>query len=204
MPLILNVSLEELQKITSFYILLDENKQIIVCSKALLKLCPDTSKIKELSEAFSFDPLTPNVPKELDSNDFIFIKHNESEITFRGVSFALNSDKLTLMALTPLVKNISELTSRGFSLSDFALHDTFFDSLLLMQAHENTVKQSQTYATALRQQLELEFYKKAVDESSMFVRTNTKGVITKVNDTFCRFSGYSKEELVGKTHKVIS
>ncbi len=204
MPLILNVSLEELQKITSFYILLDENKRIIVCSKALLKLCPDTSKIKELSEAFSFDPLTPNVPKELDSNDFVFIKHRESEITFRGVSFALNADKLTLMALTPLVKNISELTSRGFSLSDFALHDTFFDSLLLMQAHENTVRQSQTYAKALRQQLELEFYKKAVDESSMFVRTNTKGVITKVNDTFCRFSGYSKEELLGKTHKVIS
>lgn len=204
MPLILNITPEELQKITSFYILLDENKKIFSCSKALLKLCPDISNKDELSEAFLFDRLTPNDPKALDSNDFIFIEHKQSGIKFRGVSFALNEDKLTMMALSPLVKNIAELTSRGFSISDFALHDTFFDSLLLMQAHENTVKQSQTYAAALRQQLELEFYKRAVDESSMFVRTNTKGVITHVNETFCRFSGYSKEELLGHTHRVIS
>ncbi|GEM_PF-2921793 len=204
MPLILNITPEELQKITSFYILLDENKKIKLCSKALLKLCPDISTKGELFEAFLFDRLTPTDPKALDSNDFIFIEHKESGIKFRGVSFTLNEDKLTMVALSPLVKNIIELTSRGFSIADFALHDTFFDSLLLMQAHENTVKQSHTYAKALRQQLELEFYKRAVDESSMFVRTNTKGVITHVNDTFCRFSGYSKEELLGHTHRVIS
>jgi len=202
--LILNITPEELQKITSFYILLDDNRKIKFCSKALLKLCPDLSNKEELSEAFSFDPLTQNGLKELEGNDFIFIEHKESGLKFRGVSFVLSADKLTMLALSPLVKNIVELTSRGFSISDFAMHDTLIDSLLLMQAHENTVKQSKTYATALRQQLELEFYKRAVDESSMFVRTNTKGVITSVNDTFCRLSGYPKEELLGKTLKVIS
>jgi PAS domain S-box-containing protein len=202
--LILNITPEELQKITSFYILLDDKRKIKLCSKALLKLCPDLSNIEELSEAFSCDPLNQKGLKELEGNDFIFIEHKASGLKFRGVSFVLCADKLTMFALSPLVKNIVELTSRGFSISDFAMHDTLIDSLLLMQAHENTVKQSKTYATALRQQLELEFYKRAVDESSMFVRTNTKGVITTVNDTFCKLSGYPKEELLGKTLKVIS
>ena len=204
MSLILNITPEELQKITSFYILLDDKRKIKLCSKALLKLCPDLSNIEELSEAFSCDPLNQKGLKELEGNDFIFIEHKASGLKFRGVSFVLCADKLTMFALSPLVKNIVELTSRGFSISDFAMHDTLIDSLLLMQAHENTVKQSKTYATALRQQLELEFYKRAVDESSMFVRTNTKGVITTVNDTFCKLSGYPKEELLGKTLKVIS
>jgi PAS domain S-box-containing protein len=203
MSLRLNITPEELQKITSFFFLLDDRRKIKVWSKALLKLCPDLLNIEDLSEVFLFDPLTGSDLKGLDSNDFIFIEHKESGIKFRGVSFALDSNKLTLVALTPLVKNINELTSRGFSISDFALHDTLFDSLLLMQAHENTVKQSQTYATALRRQLELEFYKRAVDESSMFIRTNTKGEIINVNETYCRLSGYSKEELLGKTHRAI-
>lgn len=49
----------------------------------------------------------------------------------------------------------------------------------------------------------LEEYKKALDESSIVSKTNLAGIITYVNDNFCKISGYSKQELLGKNHNII-
>ncbi|WP_108061499.1 ATP-binding protein [Poseidonibacter lekithochrous] len=46
-------------------------------------------------------------------------------------------------------------------------------------------------------------YKKAVDASAIFSKTNNKGIITYVNDEFIRTSQYSEEELVGNNHSII-
>ena len=46
-------------------------------------------------------------------------------------------------------------------------------------------------------------YKDAVDDSSIVSKTDTKGIITFVNDRFCKISGYSKKELIGKPHNIV-
>lgn len=46
-------------------------------------------------------------------------------------------------------------------------------------------------------------YKKAVDSSSIVMKTDKTGVITYVNEAFEKISGYSKIELVGSTHRLI-
>lgn len=46
-------------------------------------------------------------------------------------------------------------------------------------------------------------YKNILDKSSLVTKTNTDGVITYVNDKFCKISGYSKDELIGKSHNII-
>ena len=49
----------------------------------------------------------------------------------------------------------------------------------------------------------LEEYKKAINESSIVSKTDLKGIITYVNDAFCKISGYTKEELLGKNHNIV-
>ncbi len=51
---------------------------------------------------------------------------------------------------------------------------------------------------------ELSDYKFALDESDIVAITNTKGIITKVNNKFCDISGYSIEELIGQDHRIIN
>lgn len=41
------------------------------------------------------------------------------------------------------------------------------------------------------------------DSDSIVSNTDLKGVITYVNDTFIRISGYSREELIGVPHNVV-
>jgi len=49
----------------------------------------------------------------------------------------------------------------------------------------------------------LEQYKEAIENSNIVSKTDTAGFITFVNDEFCRISGYSKEELIGRNHNVV-
>ncbi len=48
-----------------------------------------------------------------------------------------------------------------------------------------------------------EQYKEAIEGSNIVSRTDINGIITFVNDEFCRISGYSREELIGRDHNIV-
>ncbi len=57
-----------------------------------------------------------------------------------------------------------------------------------------------------RQQLvqELSAFKSALDQSAFVAITDAEGVITYVNDRFCEISGYSRDQAVGQTHRIVN
>lgn len=49
----------------------------------------------------------------------------------------------------------------------------------------------------------LDGYKTAIDNSSIVSKTDLKGIITYVNKMFCDVSGYSRSELMGRSHNIV-
>ena len=49
----------------------------------------------------------------------------------------------------------------------------------------------------------IEEYEKAINVSATFSRTDKRGRIVHVNDNFCKVNGYSKDELIGKSHNIL-
>jgi PAS domain S-box-containing protein len=46
-------------------------------------------------------------------------------------------------------------------------------------------------------------YKEAIESSNIVSKTDIDGIITFVNDEFCKISGYTRDELIGQNHNII-
>lgn len=65
----------------------------------------------------------------------------------------------------------------------------------------NEVLTEKKYAQTLH---ELKNIENALNQSTVVVITDQKGIITYVNDKFCALSKYNAEELIGKNHRIIN
>lgn len=71
------------------------------------------------------------------------------------------------------------------------------------QAVENSIRLINLEEELKKQNKLLNEYKSAIDASSIVSKTDVHGIINYVNDQFCYTTGYSKEELIGRTHNLI-
>lgn len=70
-----------------------------------------------------------------------------------------------------------------------------------MQASRMLEEAAMRHKTAMQ---ELSVLQQALDEHAIVSVTDAKGMILQVNDNFCKISGYSREELLGRSHKIIN
>ncbi len=69
---------------------------------------------------------------------------------------------------------------------------------------EKTRRLARAVSDLERIETELLAYQTALDQHAIVGITDRRGVITAVNEPFCRISGYTRKELVGKTHAVLN
>lgn len=67
----------------------------------------------------------------------------------------------------------------------------------LRNALNHALEKSQQYAKTIESQMTL------IDKNIIISRTDLEGKITEVSDAFCKASGYRKDQLIGKMHRVV-
>ena len=88
-------------------------------------------------------------------------------------------------------------------LSVSALHNPQGEITGFMGIANDITERLATEQTLQQTLQELAVQKTALDEAAIVAMTNAQGVITYVNDRFCQVSEYSREELLGQTHRLI-
>lgn len=118
------------------------------------------------------------------------LKDTENEL-FKHVTILI-SEKLDLI----FYKITALITFLLFAIIALGILMTIIVRKILSST--NTLEQKYSDSLSI-----LEQYKLTVDRSFIVSKTDPKGVITYANDEFCRTSGYTKEELLGKPHNII-
>lgn len=71
----------------------------------------------------------------------------------------------------------------------------------LEQEHSERVRLEESLLASRRDLRDITF---ALDQSTIVAITDKHGIITDVNDNFCSISKYSRDELIGKDHRVVN
>ena len=100
--------------------------------------------------------------------------HNETEYFTKSIQLNVDGYILKPLQLTELAEALSKIIEK------IKFQEEFNNNLLFLQQ-----------------------YQEVTDSGSAVSKTDAQGVITYVNDEFCRISEYSKSELVGNSHNII-
>lgn len=85
-----------------------------------------------------------------------------------------------------------------FTESDVNIQTTLASQIAVALQNAHQVEQT------IKSASELAGFRGAVNEAAIVSSTNVKGEIDFVNDNFVKISGYSREELIGKDHRIVN
>ena len=129
----------------------------------------------------------------------------------------INMPRLTGLEMTKLIREsgsdihilvLSAYNESGFFIDSIKLDvegyllkpidiDQFLSVLQKVTSKLKLKEEADNYIFFLKQ------YEKATNHSSIVSKTNLEGIITYVNDDFCKISGYEEHEIVGQNHNIV-
>lgn len=112
--------------------------------------------------------------------------------------------KATLKAAHKLLKDGAILNFNNRYLAANGKYRTFSWSAQADPQNGLTYGVATDITEQLNQTNRLNQIEQTLFSETILVTTDKQGVITEVNDKFCEISGYAREELVGRTHKVVN
>lgn len=120
----------------------------------------------------------------------------------KAESFIIPIQRLVDFARTATQKGYAKEIELNTNDELSELAEAFKEMLKAQKEHERLLEESR--AEALRNYNETLKQKYALDQHSIVSITNRAGIIEYVNDKFVEISGYSADELIGKSHKVLN
>ncbi len=151
----------------------------------------NSTKVLELLRVKKIDLLLLNLDYDNTAMDFIV----------QNKRYLFDELKICVLFMTENISNSIVRDSLKIGVADVIKTPYIIEEVILkVDRHINNKIESEKLicSTQLLQQ-----YKQTVDRSSIVSKTDPKGVITYVNEAFCRISGYKEEELLGKPHNLV-
>ena len=197
-------------KLFPFYIQIDTDLKILNFGKSLSKTCTAIQ-----TNDFFFSHFTLQRPHLKSSNieeikkycnDYVVIVYLKTNTSYRGQF--INMNESILFVGTPWFTSMNDVMDNKLTFEDFAHHDPLLDLLHVLNNAENTSKELKELLTTInKQKNELKKDKEELNRLSYVASANKNGVVfTKLdgtifwcNDSFLKLTGYTEEEVLGKS-----
>ena len=194
-----------------FYILVDKELKIKSFGKSLKKILPELDENLFFNEVFSIQ--RPNIEKltPLNFNKTIgelvvFKSHLDESVSLRGQINIHN--EYFLFVGTPWFLSMENVVEKKLTLHDFAIFDPLLDLLHVLKNQEiNNSELKELLSTVNTQRKKLKKDKEELNKLSLVASANKNGVVFTqpdgtifwCNQAYLELTGYSFEEIIGKT-----
>lgn len=202
---------DSFNNIFPFYFLLSDDLNVISLGKSIAKLYPDIKEGKSFAELFRFkrpyiDTLTTASLNETLTQLVILESRLESEVLIRGQFEKMGNNFLFIGS--PWFVSIEEIKQQKLNIFDFANYDPLLDLLQLIKTQEiTTLELGNLLKINNDQREELRKDREELNRLSMVASSNANGIVfttpdAKIfwcNDAYVSQTGFSREEIMGKT-----
>jgi len=202
---------ENFNKIFPFYVLLNNNLQIISYGTSFGKLYPSLKKGDAFEDNFRIKrPFIDSITAKALSgnlNQLVIIECRTGHDTVIRGQFEI-LDGNFLFVGSPWFVSIEEIKSKSLNIFDFANYDPLLDLLQLLKTQEITTLELRNLLRINNDQREeLKKEREELNKQSLVASTNNNAIIfttpdAKIfwcNDAYIKLTGFSREEIMGKT-----
>lgn len=216
-PPLPSVSGETLSSLFPFYVHFDCEFRVLSCGLSLRKACPDVIPGQFLTTLFTL--AHPRIPFTIESLSagaevLLLLKHHSSQLQLRGQFVPGEKDSFLIVG-SPLIRDFGALKGCNLSIDDFAIHDRTPEIVQKSASQQRAITDlrhivakldtqrsglQQVLGTIREDDLQRRLLSLIVSHSKDAVAvTDSDRRIEWINESFTRLTGYSLEEVRGRT-----